>query len=161
MRAFDILNQRAIRALIFPVSSLIGKSNQWDKIFGAPSLPLLGRNELRFLVNCGWIVGSHTHTHADLTSLEDAAVIREIQVSISALDALDLLCAKALAYPYGTHDARVSALARLSGVKLAFTTKPGTIAGHTDPLAIPRVEIYRGDVGDCLLNKIRDARAQN
>jgi peptidoglycan/xylan/chitin deacetylase (PgdA/CDA1 family) len=156
MDAFEVLNHRSIRALIFPVSSMIGKSNEWDLLLGAPKLPLLGLNKLRSLVASGWIVGSHTHTHSDLTSLDDASVIREIWESIAFLDGRGLNCARVLAYPYGKHNQRITTLAKESGLTLAFTTEAGVIAEDTDPLAIPRVEVYRGDCADRLLRKIRE-----
>jgi peptidoglycan/xylan/chitin deacetylase (PgdA/CDA1 family) len=152
--AFEVLNGRGIRALIFPVSSLVGASNEWDKHLNVPRLGLLGADRLRFLVSNGWIVGSHTHTHSDLTSLDDVAVITEILQSISALNALDLRCAMALAYPYGMHNSRISALAKRTGLKLAFTTEPGFITEQTNPMAIPRIEVHRGDLGETLVNKV-------
>jgi peptidoglycan/xylan/chitin deacetylase (PgdA/CDA1 family) len=153
--AFDILNGHGIRALIFPVSSLIGGSNEWDRHSNIPRLRLLAADGLRFLVANGWIVGSHTHTHPNLIFLKRAAVVHEILTSISALNALGLRCAMALAYPYGMHNRRIGALARRTGLlRFAFTTEAGSIAAKTDPMAIPRVEVHRGDLGDTLINKV-------
>jgi peptidoglycan/xylan/chitin deacetylase (PgdA/CDA1 family) len=152
--AFDILKEREIRALVFPVSSLIGAANNWDKDRNIPNLPLLTGDQLKFLEDNGWMVGSHTHTHPDLRSLDDSAVIREILQSISVLKSLGLRCAMALAYPYGFHNDRIAVLAMKAGLSCAFTTKAGFITEHTGPMTIPRIEVYRGELGNPLVNKV-------
>jgi peptidoglycan/xylan/chitin deacetylase (PgdA/CDA1 family) len=161
--AFDVLAVRNIRAMIFPVSSLIGSYNRWQRQPDVPRLPLLGIDGLRSLVEQGWVIGSHTHTHRNLatikhrwnlTALADRRIRYEIDKSVRTLNQLGLRCAAVFAYPYGAHNARVCSLVAQTSIDLAFTTKPGIVTEKTDPLAIPRIEINRGELGDRLVGKV-------
>jgi peptidoglycan/xylan/chitin deacetylase (PgdA/CDA1 family) len=106
-------------------------------------LATLAWPELRELAERGVEIGSHTCSHAHLTRLGDAALARELTASRARLeDELGRPCAL-LAYPYGEQDARVRAAARAAGYRLAFAL-PGR-ARPLDPLALPRVGVYRGD----------------
>jgi len=99
-------------------------------------------DELRELVALGIEVGSHTVSHPRLTELSDADLRVELQESKQKLeDELQRRCAF-LVYPFGDQDTRVRAAARVAGYSAAF--------GHLrpfDPFAIPRIGIYRRDVG--------------
>jgi len=98
-------------------------------------------DELGGLVDAGWEVGSHTKTHPRLTSLEDAELDRELAESRAACErALGRPC-RALAYPFGDHDARVVSRAAAAGYSLAAMEGLGPVA----PLAWPRIGVYRHD----------------
>lgn len=72
----------------------------------------------------GIAVGSHTHTHRVLTTLEDDEVRRELMTSKTMLEAKIGMPVHSLAYPCGgpgTFDARCQALAEDCGYSLAFS----------------------------------------
>ncbi len=154
--AFSYMDVHDIKALIFPVAGLIGATNQWDEGI-APRQRLLEAEQLGNRAAKGWVVGLHTYTHADLVTLGDDQVVTEIQMSASRLDQLCIPYEFALAYPYGSFNARVARLAREAGVIAAFTCEPGALTPSSDLLSLPRFELHRGDVGAQLLRKISDA----
>lgn len=60
-------------------------------------------------------VACHGATHADLGPLGDADVDRELRDDKAALEALVGQPVRGLAYPFGTHDARIEAMAAAAG----------------------------------------------
>lgn len=95
------------------------------------------------LVDRGVEVGSHTVTHAHLTRLSDAELVRELGESRERMEArLGRRC-RYLAYPYGEEDARVRAAARAAGYAAAFGL-PGN-EHPVDRFSLPRVGVWRGD----------------
>jgi peptidoglycan/xylan/chitin deacetylase (PgdA/CDA1 family) len=98
-------------------------------------------DELRGSMGMGVEIGSHTVSHPHLTRLGDSELERELVESKQRLeDELGGPC-RFLAYPYGEHDARVRAAARVAGYAGAFALR----AADGDPFAIPRVDLYRSD----------------
>lgn len=98
-------------------------------------------DELRASARMGVEIGSHTVSHPHLTGLSDAELEVELGTSKRRVeDELGRPC-RFLAYPYGEHDSRVRTAARSVGYEAAFTLS----ARERGPLAIPRVDIYRGD----------------
>jgi peptidoglycan/xylan/chitin deacetylase (PgdA/CDA1 family) len=98
---------------------------------------------LRTLAERGVEIGSHTHSHAHLTQLDDRALLRELVESRETIaEQLGRAC-RYLAYPYGEQDRRVREAARRAGYESAFA-----LPGHAmplDPFALPRVGLYRRD----------------
>jgi peptidoglycan/xylan/chitin deacetylase (PgdA/CDA1 family) len=98
-------------------------------------------DEIRAWTSKGVEFGSHTVSHPHLTSLDDSELESELAVSKERFEhELGRPC-RFLAYPYGEHDARVRRAARSVGYEGAFALS----ADEGDPLAIPRVDLYRSD----------------
>ncbi len=99
--------------------------------------------ELRALAASGWEVGSHTCSHARLTSLDDEALERELHESRERCsEQMDLPC-RTIAYPYGDWDERVATAAGRAGYEAG-----ATLALHpARPLAWPRVGVFSIDAG--------------
>jgi peptidoglycan/xylan/chitin deacetylase (PgdA/CDA1 family) len=117
-----------------------------DHWLGGPheeELHCLDWDDLSWLSGRGWEVGSHTRSHPRLPDLDDESVMSELAGSRAAIeDALGEPC-RALAYPYGAADARVVECARAAGYSAAalLDSEPAL----PEPLAWPRIGIYRGD----------------
>ncbi|HEX4563408.1 MAG TPA: polysaccharide deacetylase family protein, partial [Solirubrobacteraceae bacterium] len=75
--------------------------------------------ELRSLVAAGWEVGSHTCTHPPLTTLEDSALVDELERSKAECEQGMGADCTSLAYPYGDVDARVVAACARAGYRAA------------------------------------------
>ncbi len=141
-----VLGARNMPAAAFAVSSLLGGTNAWDAPIGAPQLPLLDAGGLRELSRRGIAVGSHTRTHPVLPDLAPHDVEAELAGSRDELERIGLR-PRWLAYPFGEHDAGVRRAAAGAGYEAAFTVEPGVVRPGSDPLALPRIEIFRDDVG--------------
>lgn len=74
--AYPILQEYGFSATVFLVSEQVGKSNQWDTVYGE-RVPLMDWSQIRQLQAQGIEFGSHTATHRPLTALSAAEVVRE------------------------------------------------------------------------------------
>jgi peptidoglycan/xylan/chitin deacetylase (PgdA/CDA1 family) len=101
---------------------------------------LAGWDELRALDPRVVTIGSHTLTHPILTSLDEAALEREIGESRRVLEAKLGRPVETFAYPNGGFDARVLACARRH-YAAAVTVERGFVREGSDPLRLPRVSL--------------------
>jgi peptidoglycan/xylan/chitin deacetylase (PgdA/CDA1 family) len=108
-----------------------------------PELETMDWDSLRELADRGVELGSHTVSHSHLTRLSDQELAIELRDSRDRLESEIQRPCRFLAYPYGEHDARVRAAARTAGYQLAFAL-PGR-SRPLDPLAVPRIGIWRED----------------
>jgi peptidoglycan/xylan/chitin deacetylase (PgdA/CDA1 family) len=106
---------------------------------GDPSF--LTWRQLRALQANGVTVGSHTVTHPDLTTLDDARALAELADSRQALERRLGRPVQWFAYPAGAEDARIVSLTHRAGYVLAVTTQPGSVQSAADPLELHRYEI--------------------
>jgi peptidoglycan/xylan/chitin deacetylase (PgdA/CDA1 family) len=140
--AFPILERYGIKAMAFCVTGHLGGHNDWDR-GKAPALPLAGVDQLKRLEGAGWVIGAHTRSHPDLTTLAAAEVAEEIGGSIGDLEAAGLETPRFLAYPYGFSNDQVVQACRELGLSGAFTVEAGKFEPGEDPFRIPRIEVLR------------------
>ena len=86
--------------------------------------------------------GLHTHTHPDLTTLDEAGVRAELATSSAAI--VDLLgdAPAAMAYSGGKHNAQVRTICG-EYIAFAYTTAWPTKVPAFTPLTIPRYTVDR------------------
>ena len=82
-------------------------------------------NEVREMAKGGVDFGSHTSSHAILTTLDREALQRELRQPLDVLSQELPAFSPMLAYPNGDHAAAVVDAARRAGYVAAVTTKPG------------------------------------
>jgi glycosyltransferase involved in cell wall biosynthesis len=149
-----LLRDRSIPAVVFVVSRLIGRTNEWDETKGMLRLTLLDVNGLYKLTLNGIMIGAHSRTHRSLPSLSYEEMSDEINGSIKELDKWGLGQAILFSYPYGEYNNAILKVVQQSGIKAAFTVKPGRIKPKQNPFLVPRIEVLNGDVGWRLRLKI-------
>ena len=126
-----------------------GAPLDWPEVVGEASRrPALMRSidwpMAEKLVEAGWEIGSHTLTHARLTTVGDEALRQELLDS-RRLIADRLGRCELLAYPFGSWDPRVAEAAADAGYSFAFSLPFGQQLQAT-PLSIPRVMVDDRDV---------------
>ena len=97
-----ILKKHNFNATCFIVSSLLGKENLWDvdkKNFVQKDL--MNLNDTREWVDNGMFIGSHSHNHLDLTSLNNDKITDELTYSKKILEDKIGVKIKNFSYPYG------------------------------------------------------------
>ena len=97
-----ILKKHNFSATCFIVSSLLGKKNLWDvgkKNFVQKDL--MNLNDTREWVDNGMFIGSHSHNHLDLTSLNNDKITDELTYSKKILEDKIGVKIKNFSYPYG------------------------------------------------------------
>ena len=101
--AAPILRQHRFNATLFIVAGCVGRTAEWSST--DKENVLLTRNELCELRSQGFHLGSHTVTHADLTTLDDARLERELIDSRAAIAEMGETFIP-FAYPGGTFTSR-------------------------------------------------------
>ncbi len=131
-----------MRGIAFAVAGFLGKRAKWDPSPGPKPLHLdaLG---LRELAKAGWVVGSHSWSHPDLTALPEKEALEELERSKKALEDAVGVEVWALSYPFGRFNEKVIELAARAGYRVAFAEDYTRSRWH--PLAIPRIGIYLPD----------------
>jgi peptidoglycan/xylan/chitin deacetylase (PgdA/CDA1 family) len=115
----------------------------------------LTEHQIRSLMKAGWEIDSHTLTHPDLTTLDDAALERELVDSRRELQERFGVKADFFAYPAGRYDDRVEAATKAAGYRAAVTVDEGIARGRDDPFALKRVRVNASDTAVTLLAKLR------
>lgn len=160
-RAFPVLAALDAPATVFvPTAYVAGDEalewasmEQWTGTGYADELRCMSWSDLRLLAAAGWEIGSHTATHPHLTSLDEAALDRELTSSRAVCEAEIQQPCRTLAYPFSDHDRRVMARARAAGYEAAvildnsLAIPPGSLAGSsgTEMFGLLREGVYRRD----------------
>jgi peptidoglycan/xylan/chitin deacetylase (PgdA/CDA1 family) len=130
-RASPVLARLGMHATAYVIS---GRTTNGDRVF-------LTWRQLHALERRGIEIGSHTVTHADLTSLSDREALRELVQSRRALERRLGHPVQWLAYPFGACDGRTERLVRQAGYVLAVTTQYGVVQPASRPLALRRLRV--------------------
>ena len=138
--AFPVLAELGYRATVFPVSAYLGGRNLWDlDVPGIPELTLMSEEELSSLLDAGWEIGGHTHTHPRLPELSDTQIEEQLDASEEILSRIAGTHLTSFAFPYGRHDARVRSLAGgRYRICLGIGAEPFGVGAPLD--SAPRVE---------------------
>ena len=148
--ALDLLQWLGIPATVFATTKFadgglpLAVPELTEEVRDRPErLATMDWSRLRELVERGFEVGSHTVTHPHLPRLCDDELDAELLGSrLRCEEELGVPC-RYLAYPFGEHDDRVREAARRAGYEAAFALHASSIG--TDPFAVPRVDLYRGE----------------
>jgi len=137
-----VLAELGLPATVFLVTDYCGKTNAWPgQPTGLGDRAMLAWPEIKEMAASGVAFASHGRTHRDLTGLSARQIETEMVESKRSIeDALGLV-ADVFAYPYGAHDARVRALARVH-FTLACGTTLGFVAADSDRFALERLDMY-------------------
>ncbi len=125
--AAPVLRQFGVRGTLFvPTSFMEGDGilswkgiKGWQDTAEAGELRAMTWEQVGELVEYGWEIGSHTHTHPHLPELNDADVREELAVSRDELSRRLGRPCESIAYPYGDVDDRVEEITRQVGYRTA------------------------------------------
>ena len=136
--ALPLLRQYRLRSVLFLVSDLLGKFNEWQLMKGDVEEPLMDAAQVREWLSSGQQIGSHTKTHPRLTQIPPATAREEIFGSKKALEdrfgiPIDNFC-----YPYGEWNEAVRDLVIEAGYKTASTSHYGINTADTSPFELNR-----------------------
>ncbi|MDP8228770.1 MAG: polysaccharide deacetylase family protein [Candidatus Electryoneaceae bacterium] len=113
--AFPILKSLGFRAVVFMPSDYIGRWNEWDYHFGGRRFKHLDWDMLSEMVAAGWMIGSHSVSHCDLTGLDDEHLMFELTDSRRSLEDRLGIAVDWTAFPFGRYDRRVLDAAQNTG----------------------------------------------
>jgi peptidoglycan/xylan/chitin deacetylase (PgdA/CDA1 family) len=147
--ALPVLLDCGVTATVFVVSSLLGGENVWDP---PPRHRLLDAGEVAQLAAAGMEIGSHSRTHARLTTLDATRLHDEVAGSRAALADVTGELPRTFCYPYGAADAATVHAVRLAGYTAGCAVH--RVPGLPDDLAAPRVGVTARDLGPRLAAKL-------
>lgn len=111
----------------------------WDRAEVSAAL-YMDREQLRNLAARD-LLGSHSHSHRPLGTLEEGDLRREISLSLDYLETWTGVRVDSLGYPYGSQSACTPAVGRVAGelgIRLGFTMERAGIDDRSMPLFLPR-----------------------
>jgi peptidoglycan/xylan/chitin deacetylase (PgdA/CDA1 family) len=138
--AFPVLARFGFASCVFVPTSVVGGVENW---IGAnhPPRALMDWDTIRQLSGAGVTFGSHTRTHADLTTLDDAELDAELSGSRRALEDMLGKPAPHFAPPYGRSNARGrEAIAR--HYSLSVGVRLGEANQRSPIHDLPRIEMH-------------------
>jgi peptidoglycan/xylan/chitin deacetylase (PgdA/CDA1 family) len=115
----------------------------WTQTPQADELECMSWSDLKLLVDEGWEVGSHTHTHPRLPLLDDEQLRFELEHSKQECTRQLGVACETLAYPYGDVDERVTRFAAAAGYAGAACLSSNLRKAVA--MNWPRVGVYHGD----------------
>jgi peptidoglycan/xylan/chitin deacetylase (PgdA/CDA1 family) len=139
----DILSARQILSElnIRPTAFVIADSKRANKKQLQTNRRLLTTKELKELVKEGWIIGSHSMTHADFNQLSSKSMDEEIINSQKKLSREVGEKVTSIAYPKGKYDAEI--LDKASCYSLGFSMDDKPLNRNSNHLTIPRIGVDR------------------
>lgn len=106
---------------------------------------MMSWNDIRKLIQEGFYIGSHSHTHPLLASIEtEEEIIFELETSARRIEQETGRRPVTISYPIGSFDERVVRLARGCGYKYGLAVEQKFFHYNENLiLEIPRVELYQ------------------
>jgi heparosan-N-sulfate-glucuronate 5-epimerase len=117
--------------------------DQWVGGPHEPELTPVSWDEIRALRDAGWEIGSHTRSHPHLSEIDRDRLSDEVGASKAECERELARACTSIAYPYGDFDEAVESATRAAGYSAAAAL-PDRMS-EPNPLAFPRVGIYRDD----------------
>lgn len=117
----------------------------------------LSRDDLRRLVDLGFELGGHTHSHRVLPRLDPSEQQREIATSLEFVREISGEARASLAYPCGFHDEATRRAMRDAGALVGLSMERRAI--DAEDIA-SRYALPRYDVNDCFDRASNEARAE-
>lgn len=137
--ALPVLQAHGFRAILFLVSDLIGKTNEWQQRAGDIVEPLMDEAQVREWIAAGQEIGAHTCTHPRLAQLKTDQAREEITASGKKLEDLFGVRIEHFSYPYGSWNEPVRDLVAEAGYRSACITKGGINVNHGSPFELKRI----------------------
>lgn len=126
---------------ISPALFLLANTKNPNRQELANEKSFLKAKDIQLLKKYGWEFGSHSATHANLTTLTKKALQTEIIESKQLLEKQTEYPITAFAYPRGKYNKTVLEQVKKAGYTLGLTMDDGFINTKTNTLLIPRVGI--------------------
>ncbi len=149
--ALPVMLSAGFKGSVFPVVGAIGGTNSWDVRLSLNSLKHLGWDDVRYLAEHGFEIGSHTVTHSDLTRLSRKRLRWELRVSKAMLEDKLGIPVTAIAYPFGKCSQEVIEEALDAGYTYGFLSY---FTGSSEPMRLGRFSVYSIDTLSTLRSKL-------
>lgn len=138
--AWPEMRSCGFRPIVYLPTNFVGRAEGWKGI-GSPPRALMGWNTVGALAGQGVLFGSHSVSHADLTSLDDQGLDLELAQAKSSLEQRLDRPIHHFAPPYGLSGNRVRAhIARY--YRTSVSTRLAQAQTGDDVFDLPRLEMF-------------------
>ncbi|MCL2518286.1 MAG: polysaccharide deacetylase family protein [Oscillospiraceae bacterium] len=140
--AFPIIKQYGVKVTIFMITSLIDTDGY------------LTSAQIREMSDSGLVsFGSHSHTHQNLTKIDESQLIEEFTTSKKTLERVTGKHVTVLSYPYGYYNNKVTKTASDFFDYAVNTAGPNILNSLSGNMALPRIIIPRNIEISKFINK--------
>ncbi len=123
---FPILSHARFVATVYMISSRVGGKSGWDIYSGKK---MLSSSQLKELSDAGWQIGSHSHSHPDLTLLDKSRLAEELVLSKKIIEDITGKEVDSISFPFGRWNMRVWGAAQNAGYKTACSYGKASASG--------------------------------
>jgi peptidoglycan/xylan/chitin deacetylase (PgdA/CDA1 family) len=130
--AFPIMQKYGFTGTIFLATGLVNQDERfltWDQV--------------RQMKQAGFVFGSHTVNHVNLTKLGAEQIQAELTESRDEMEAQLGEKPRYFAYPTGAYNLQIEQMVRQAGYRAAFTIRYGQVGADSDPYALERIPIFQ------------------
>ncbi len=114
--------------------------------------------QVKGLVKAGWELDTQGFSHADLTTLDAAALHYQVADARSTIQRRYGVPVNWFCYPSGQYDATVVAAVQAAGYRGSTTVVPGWAGPGSDPDRLPRLRVLGGTTGQQLVSELAAIR---
>lgn len=151
----EILNHHNFNAIQFLVADQIGGFNEWDIKHRHPAIRLMNETQIREWLAQGHEIGSHTLTHPNLSTLNEADARREILDSKKKLEDQFGIPIRHFCYPHGKFNTMIESLVGEAGYETACSTRFGVNPPEQNLKTLNRISpLSRKDLLGKILHRI-------
>ena len=156
-QAAELMGEAGFIGTCFAVTSYVGKNNDWDYQFFIRKWRHASFALLRDLSEQGWEVGSHSHTHRNLTQLAVKDIERELSLSRQILQQELGTQVDSISYPFGRTNQTICRLARNAGYRQGVALGiPPALSRKLGTMGLARIGMYLTDSRRIFAYKIRN-----
>lgn len=137
-----ILKKYGFKATCFIVSNYLGKYNDWDlENRNYQKKELMNKNDIIEWIKNGMNIGSHSHNHKNLTTLNEKDLKNEIFYSKKFLENLFSIPINDFCYPYGQINSLAFNYVKEKYINGYTTNRSRFNLKNHDPHLIPRIDM--------------------
>jgi len=140
-----ILRALGFRAVFYIPTDFVGRMSNWDLLKLGVGFPIVDWATIKKLDEDGFQIGCHSMTHPFLNELSSEDCINELKYSRATLEEHLGHSVDHLAYPFGSVDEKVRAIAAELGYRTACSIDSGFVNSEADILELPRINIKGQD----------------
>lgn len=134
--AKPVLDKYSYSATVFVIVNEIGKTLAHERASPETRMSVSELSE----ISKTWILGSHTMSHRNLSTLKYPEIKKELLESKLAIRKISGIKVNLFCYPMGRFNADIKALVKKTGYTGACSTGSGLINDKTDLYELPRIE---------------------
>jgi peptidoglycan/xylan/chitin deacetylase (PgdA/CDA1 family) len=140
---FPLLRKFRMKAVIYILGDRKPKTNYWDKPLAEAAHSLLKPTQILEMQKSGLVeFGSHSLSHARLTTLKKPEIEKEIAGSKRILGAFLKKPVLSFAYPYGLFNEEIKKITQAAGYTFGLTVQHGPSRVKDDLMEIKRVHMF-------------------